>query len=110
MRLAAALVLALAAPAALGGTWVDTAPVLSARPVFTTSPQCHPEAARRLGREDLAASLREDLERARCDAESRQISGWLVTYRYAGREYERIFPKHPGRFIEVEVEVHAGAG
>ena len=64
---------------------------------------------RRLGQADLVESLREDLERARCEADGREISGWHVVYRYAGREYDRIMPRHPGRFIDVEVEIQPGA-
>jgi hypothetical protein len=108
MRPALIALVFLCAPAA-AETWVDRAPVISARPVYATSPRCHPEAARRLGQADLVESLREDLERARCEADGREISGWHVVYRYAGREYDRIMPRHPGRFIDVEVEIQPGA-
>lgn len=105
MRLAATILFLFASLAVEAGAWTDRAPVVSARPVYTTSPACHPDAARRLGQTGITDALREDLERARCAADSRRISGWYVTYRYAGRDYARILPRHPGRFIEVEVEV-----
>lgn len=108
MRAALFTLVFLCAPAA-AETWVDQAPVISARPVYATSPLCHPDAARRLGQTDLADALRLDLERARCEADRRAISGWHVVYRYAGREYERIVPRHPGRFIDVEVEIQPSA-
>jgi len=110
MRIATTLLLLFAFLTAEAGAWTDRAAVLSARPVYTTSPACHPDAARRLGQAGIADALREDLERARCDADSRQISGWYVTYRYAGRDYARIVPQHPGRFIDVEVEVRPDRG
>lgn len=110
MRLATTLLLLLAVSLAEGGTWTDKAPVLSATPVYTSSPACHPDAARRLGQATIADALREDLARARCEADSREISGWFVTYRYAGRDYARIMARHPGRFVAVEIEVRPDGG
>lgn len=110
MKLATSILLFLVAMLAEAGSWTDKAPVLSATPIYATSPACHPDAARRLGQAGIADALREDLERARCEADSREISGWYVTYRYAGRDYGRIMPRHPGRFVEVEVEVRPDRG
>ena len=110
MKLPMSIVLLFITLSAEADGWTDKAPVVSARPVYTTSPACHPDAARRLGATGITDALREDLERARCEADSREISGWFVTYRYAGRDYARILPKHPGRFIEIEVEVRPDRG
>lgn len=108
LRVAALLALGLSsADPAAAATWIDRAPVVSAVPVYPTAPECHPQAARSIRGSDLVAAMQADLERAECEAQSHRVTGWLVTYRYGGRTYTRIFASHPGRFVDVEVEVHA---
>ena len=97
----------LAAGPVTAATWIDQAPVVSAVPVYPTARECHPEAAHSIGGNDLVATMQADLERAQCEADSQRVTGWLVTYRYGGRTYTRIMASRPGRFIDVEVEVHA---
>lgn len=53
-----------------------------------------------------AAPSREAVRRcAREDRWTREVTGYDVTYRYGGKVHRTVMPHHPGRTIDVEVQV-----
>jgi len=53
-----------------------------------------------------AAPSRDEVRRcAREDRWSREVTGYDVTYRYAGKVHRAVLPHRPGRTIDVEVQV-----